>query len=585
MLNHEWEQADKNIQYRVLNAIVKEQIYNNQTFIHHHEDKLQIQYHCHILTVNVVRKSALQRYVFSGEIIYSCGNKVINITSLESLLEILNRYFEITISEQLWKELVHSRDSLVESYKQLTHRQSLIKQSLKFSRLPQDINFITWLQHMNHYDDVDDLMYSESLVTEGHPTHPLTKTKLPLTTNELKLYAPEFEKTIPLHIMMIEQHHLVTTAMNYDDDFLMHQVLPEYDNQIRIFMKSLGLNYKDYRAILVHPWQYEHTINDYFNEWIQQKLLIPTPFTVKSKATLSFRTMSLIDKPFHVKLPVNVQATSAVRTVSTVTTVDGPKLSYVLQDMLNQYPKLQVAMEPFGEYADVDDDKARQLACIIRQKPVIKGFGVTLVSASLVNINPVDHNTVVDSYLEWLNQKVDANGIKTFIAHYTETLVTPLIAFIQRYGIALEAHMQNTIVHLGPNYDMSFLIRDLGGSRIDLDTLKTRIPEMDITNQSLIAQSIEEVIAKFQHAVIQNQLAELIHHFNQYDDVSEAELFDIVRCKVDEAIDPNLNHAQVLKDVLFGSTITVKALLNMRMENRVKKYLNIELDNPIAKEV
>ena len=42
-----------------------------------------------------------------------------------------------------------------------------------------------------------------------------------------------------------------------------------------------------------------------------------------------------------------------------------------------------------------------------------------------------------------------------------------------------------------------------------------------MTNESLLAQSIEEVIAKFQHAVVQNQLAELIHHFNQYEDVVE----------------------------------------------------------------
>ena len=50
-----------------------------------------------------------------------------------------------------------------------------------------------------------------------------------------------------------------------------------------------------------------------------------------------------------------------------MTTVDGPKLSYALQNMLNQYPGFKVAMEPFGEYANVDKDMARQLACIIRQ--------------------------------------------------------------------------------------------------------------------------------------------------------------------------------------------------------------------------
>ncbi|HFO1658208.1 TPA: hypothetical protein ACHH9A_002655, partial [Staphylococcus aureus] len=54
---------------------------------------------------------------------------------------------------------------------------------------------------------------------------------------------------------------------------------------------------------------------------------------------------------------------------------------------------------------------------------------------------------------------------------------------------------------------------------------------------------------------------------------------------VAHAINPRLPHANELKDILFGPTITVKALLNMRMENKVKQYLNIELDNPIKKEV
>ncbi|MDU2311011.1 MAG: IucA/IucC family C-terminal-domain containing protein, partial [Staphylococcus epidermidis] len=153
-------------------------------------------------------------------------------------------------------------------------------------------------------------------------------------------------------------------------------------------------------------------------------------------------------------------------------------------------------------------------------------------------------------------------------------------------------HMQNTIVNLGPNYKMKFIVRDLGGSRIDLNTLKQKVPQIDVTNESLIADNIEEVIAKFQHAVIQNQLAELIHHFNQYDEVIEEELFEIVREEIEMAIDNDKPHAEKLKKLLFGSTITVKALsitvkalLSMRMENKVKKYLNTKLDNPIKKEV
>lgn len=585
MTRNEWLLADKNIQHRMLNAILKEQICPEDAKINKTTEKIELQYHGRVLTAYVLRKSMLERYVFDGQFTYQCGDERIKITSLESLLNILNDAFDIEISERLYHELIHSRDSFVESYKQFNNRASLIHQSMTFSMLPDTINFFTWLQHIKDNGATNDLSYSESLVLEGHPTHPLTRTKLPLTTEEIRRYAPEFEKIIPLHIMLVSSSHIITTSMENDEQYIVNQVIPELKDNLQAFLKPLDLDINDYRAIFVHPWQYDHVIGERFKTWISDKILIPTPFTVESKATLSFRTMELLHHPFHIKLPVNVQATSAVRTISTVTTVDGPKLSYALQDMLNIYPELKVAAEPFGEYVDMDPDLARQLACIVREKPVLTQEGSTIVSASLVNRNPVDNDVVVDSYIKWTYNELTSESIERFIRQYTSTLVRPLIAYIQDYGIALEAHMQNTIVNLGPNYQMNFLVRDLGGSRIDLQTLKYKLPDVEITNESLIADSIEAVIGKFQHAVVQNQLAELIHHFNQYDMVNEQALFKIVQQEIETAIDDNKNHAEALHRVLFGQKISVKALLSMRMENKVKKYLNTELENPIKKEV
>lgn len=585
MTRNEWLLADKNIQHRMLNAIVKERICPEDAKINQLTDKIEIQYHGRVLTAYVLRKSMLERYVFDGPFTYQCGDERVQITSLESLLNILNDAFDIEISERLYHELIHSRDSFVESYKQFNNRASLIHQSMTFSMLPDTINFFTWLQHIKDNGITNDLSYSESLVLEGHPTHPLTKTKLPLTLEEIRCYAPEFEKIIPLHIMLVSASHMMTTSMENDEQYIVNQIIPELKDKLQSFLKPLDLEINNYRAIFVHPWQYDHVIGERFKTWISDKILIPTPFTVESKATLSFRTMELLHHPFHIKLPVNVQATSAVRTISTVTTVDGPKLSYALQEMLNIYPELKVAAEPFGEYVDVDADLARQLACIVREKPVLTQEGSTIVSASLVNRNPVDDDVIVDSYIKWINNELTTESIEQFIRQYTSTLVRPLIAYIQDYGIALEAHMQNTIVNLGPNYQINFLVRDLGGSRIDLQTLKQKLPDVEITNESLIADSIEAVIGKFQHAVVQNQLAELIHHFNQYDMVNEETLFKIVQQEIEAAIDANKNHAQALHRVLFGPTISVKALLSMRMENKVKKYLNTELENPIKKEV
>lgn len=297
--------------------------------------------------------------------------------------------------------------------------------------------------------------------------------------------------------------------------------------------------------------------------------------------------MALDHKPYHIKLPVNVQATSAVRTVSSVTTVDGPKLSYQLQGLLNIYPSLQVAMEPYGMYVKEENDIARQFAMIVRQSPKTSDNNVLqFVTAALTQENPVDEQVTVDSLIEFLYGTIDAKAIETFIQSYTNALIPPLIAYIQTYGIALEAHQQNTIFQVNQQtQEFSFIVRDLGGSRIDIDTLVKEVPHIEITNESLIADNIEAVVAKFQHAVIQNQLGTLIDHFYHAHHIDEALLYKIVRECVARSIDDTLAHSNALRDVLFGETVTVKALLNMRMHQRVKSYMEIELQNPIQKEV
>nr|WP_276516926.1 IucA/IucC family protein [Staphylococcus petrasii] len=584
-MQSDWQLADRNLQYRVLNALVKEKIWSSSTRITTQDNQLEIQLYGCVLTIHYKYVSKMVRYDFEGPITYRCGKNEVEITSLENLLDVLEEHFEIEISERLRAELLHSRDSFIEVYKHFTNRKNHIQDSLKFSRMPTTINFFAWLQHLSDSNDFNDLMYSESLVIEGHPTHPLTKTKLPLTMEEVKQYSPEFEKIIPLKIMLLHKDYARVTTVDGNNSFVLEEVIPEYHAKLRKFIQTFQLSLDDYQVIFVHPWQYQHTIYHQFEQWINEKILIATPFDIESKATLSFRTMSLINKPYHIKLPVNVQATSAVRTVSSVTTVDGPNLSLALQETLNQYPQLKVALEPFGIYANTEDDRARQLACIIREKPFIANNGATIVSGALVNPNPVDGNITVDSYIEWASREVNEQNISQFMRTYCRQLVTSLIALIQDYGIALEAHMQNTIVNLGPQFQMNFVVRDLGGSRIDLDTLSMKLKDINVTNTSLLASSINEVVAKFQHAVVQNQLAELIHHFSKKESVSEVELFKIVQEEIERAISDDKPHAETLREILFGPTITVKALLRMRMENKVKKYLNIDLDNPIKKEV
>lgn len=584
MLN-EWKHADRNMQYRVVNALIKENIWTHSTTIFKENHYITIEFEQVLLNVHYKYESALSRYEFDGPIIYMNHQHKESVDSLENLLDILVTDFHIDIPFHLRSELIHSRDSFIEVYKEFDTRHEYLQRHDKYINDSERLNFFTWLEKLKKNNDIDDVLYSESLIFEGHPTHPLTKTKLPLSMEEVRTYSPEFEKIINLKVMLIHNEYVNVTTILDHSQFILNEVIPEYLDELHTFMNNRERLLKDYKVILVHPWQYEHTIRNKFKEWLQNHILISTPFHVPSKATSSFRTMSLINHPYHVKLPVNVQATSAVRTVSPETTIDGPKLSQALHRELNQYTQLDVVLEPYGLFAKTDSDDARQLACIIREKPFIKNDGILLVTGALVNKNVVDNEITVDSYLKWMNDDINQHTIHQFMRNYTRQLVTPLLALIQDYGIALEAHMQNTLVHLGPKYQIQFIVRDLGGSRIDIKTLSQRLKHIEVENKSLLADSIEEVIMKFQHAVVQNQLAELIFHFKKYDFIKEEELFNIIQEEIEVAINDTKPHADTLRKVLFGPTITVKALLKMRMKKKVKKYLNISLDNPIKREV
>mgnify|MGYP002717400849 FL=1 len=584
MLN-EWKHADRNMQYRVINALIKENIWTHSTTIFKENHYITIEFEQVLLNVHYKYESALSRYEFDGPIIYMNHQHKESVDSLENLLDILVTDFHIDIPFHLKSELIHSRDSFIEVYKEFDTRHEYLQRHDKYINDSERLNFFTWLEKLKKNNDIDDVLYSESLIFEGHPTHPLTKTKLPLSMEEVRTYSPEFEKIINLKVMLIHNEYVNVTTILDHSQFILNEVIPEYLDELHTFMNNRERLLKDYKVILVHPWQYEHTIRNKFKEWLQNHILISTPFHVPSKATSSFRTMSLINHPYHVKLPVNVQATSAVRTVSPETTIDGPKLSQALHRELNQYTQLDVVLEPYGLFAKTDSDDARQLACIIREKPFIKNDGILLVTGALVNKNVVDNEITVDSYLKWMNDDINQHTIHQFMRNYTRQLVTPLLALIQDYGIALEAHMQNTLVHLGPKYQIQFIVRDLGGSRIDIKTLSQKLKHIEVENKSLLADSIEEVIMKFQHAVVQNQLAELIFHFKKYDFIKEEELFNIIQEEIEVAINDTKPHADTLRKVLFGPTITVKALLKMRMKKKVKKYLNISLDNPIKREV
>ncbi|MDE5006983.1 ferric iron reductase, partial [Francisella tularensis subsp. holarctica] len=79
------------------------------------------------------------------------------------------------------------------------------------------------------------------------------------------------------------------------------------------------------------------------------------------------------------------------------------------------------------------------------------------------------------------------------------------------YGIALEAHQQNTLVVFKVNMPQKLLIRDLGGMRLHLPSFESsgfHFPKDTFSLTFTNSQSITR--RKFIHACLQSNIGELV---------------------------------------------------------------------------
>ncbi len=102
------------------------------------------------------------------------------------------------------------------------------------------------------------------------------------------------------------------------------------------------LKIEEYVPFPVHPWQvYYFTFIEpnLLSRYIKAKTIVfLEDVKVTSSPTLSFRTLlpKNENNPAYIKLLVAVQATSAFRTLSAVSTLNVPKISLTLQAILEK---------------------------------------------------------------------------------------------------------------------------------------------------------------------------------------------------------------------------------------------------------
>jgi siderophore synthetase component len=274
-----------------------------------------------------------------------------------------------------------------------------------------------------HIPARDPLVVAEQSIVDGHPLHPACRARIGMSTADVLRYAPEHHPVVRLRVVEADPAHWLVSGVPIPP------LLP------------------------VHPWQLDRVL--------ASGLVRDTGREIPAHPLMSLRTLAPVDNPaIHIKTAMDVQMTSAVRTLSPAAVHNGPLMSQLLTDL--GVPGLTVLRELSAASVLVDGNPDRGMAAVWREAP---RPGTVLPLAALAELPAL----LTPAFLDAL----------------VDLLLPPLLTLL-RLGVGLEAHGQNTLVRLaatdptppaggsrtpgtatGPGWwPVEALYRDMGGVRV-----------------------------------------------------------------------------------------------------------------------
>jgi siderophore synthetase component len=299
--------------------------------------------------------------------------------------------------------------------------------------------------------DPDGLGRLEQRVLDGHPLHPCCRTRGGMSVADVLAYAPEHRPVIRLRRLAVPPDRW----------------------------------YGDSPPVLyAHPWQAGRLRERY--PW-----LTDAGETEPVRPLMSLRTVAPLSGGDHVKTAVDIQLTSAVRTVSPAAVHNGPRLSALLGKLTADLP-LIVLRETAAGAVLIDGVPQRHLAYLRRRAPRISRTETVLPLGALAALLP---RITTDPYGWWHD-----------LAHL---LFPPLLTVLDR-GVALEAHGQNTLLVLDGTRPARIVYRDLGGVRVSARRLRAHGVEAPPVEGDLPSDDPEVLRTKLAAAVLGTVAAQLI---------------------------------------------------------------------------
>ncbi len=521
--------------------------------------------------------------------------------SLAFFLEKIEPLLTIKSDKKQWQHFTHEIFNQAQNYAlSLAHQQKRHKTLKSAAKKHHFTRLCEWINQQDHSIDKT-LFFEQWAAFSGHPYHPCHKTKLGFSSAENKKFSAEFQQTVPLVIGALHRD-IAYIETSFDHQHYSNWFFSHYPELLARWVFRIELtrcNPNDFIPLPIHPWQAKHTLPVLFKHLIKEKkLLLFKGLLLNTRPTLSFRTMAPTEsfsQP-HIKLPVAVQATSAIRTVSPASTENGPQITALFKEIFQREKQLKNTLSILQETVGIHvngfpDNIAKNLSVIFRDNPYryIAKDELGIVVAALFQPSPVSDKPLCIELMEE-SGVTDLAGATDYFSHYSQIVLSSYLLLFLKYGIALEGHQQNTIAVFKNGKPVSMIARDFGGLRICLPDIKALgLTIMPYPDSATFSNDRTAVCHKLIHSTYQYHLGAWVECLSAYYQTAAEHFWTVVSHKSEKQflqLKETLPNSQWLADYqqILKQPWQFKALLRMRLQNLSHEYIYLPIDNPLYME-
>ncbi|OMH33819.1 IucA/IucC family siderophore biosynthesis protein [Motiliproteus sp. MSK22-1] len=435
------------------------------------------------------------------------------------------------------------------------------------------------LSHTQNQSSTDVFRRSEQGLLFGHPFHVTSKACDGFDNQDIGNYAPEQSADYQL------SYFAVAPDIIWQEK---SRLQPIKVDQLAITQAAEKLtNIDQYVLHPCHPWQAEYLLQqEQVKTWQQSgKLIYLGKLGETVWPTSSVRTVWLPQQKCYKKLSINVRITNFIRNnppEQLRRALDISKLVYRLQPDLEQHFQL-LAESAFQTFSCSDNELQAAAACLFRdgqsdtQQPQVIAY--LLEEKPLTGEMPL-----IDQMRQAAtnrNEPFNSQFVARWWQAYLNISLIPLLELFARYGLSLEAHLQNCMVALEHGWPQVFYVRDMEGGSISREYVSSWQGLINEDSSALYDQ--ETAWFRLKYYALINHFSHFIAALGRTGLATENGLWNMTREIIQQA-NQTQEYQSLITDLLTAETLPAKANMLSSFGQHGEKPSWVEIPNPLKME-